>query len=89
MKIDFAHARGEARSWGQGQGGLGEEEEEEVARRVRRHWDKLYNCSIHTQPSPAQHSTAHNSGDFEFQFGENNRINFLCSGSVSADEKLF
>ena len=33
MKIDFAHARGEARSQelGQGQGGLGEEEE--VARR--------------------------------------------------------
>ena len=88
MKIDFAHARGEARSWGQGQGGLGGGGGggQEVARRVRRHWDKLYNCSIHT---PAQPSPAHNSGDFEFQFGENNRINFLCSGSVSADEKLF
>ena len=30
MKIDLAHARGEARSWGQGQG---EQGEQEVARR--------------------------------------------------------
>ena len=64
MKIDFAHARGEARSQepGPGAGGIrgGGGGGQEVARRVRRHWDKLYNCSIHThtaQPSPALHIT--------------------------------